>query len=192
MSAVLTLLRVTPHLCSDVKNKKVGVEEREQVYLMQLWLRLNPYSQLAIESRYLAAFLKLVYQPYMQFTQQRINELITEAEEFFETVEKLQAELIAEPYLKPDPYQCSVGELVKETIDLSCRFSDYIAGVVKSSTKAVQDAQDEYSFRPKINEVSAMIDMKSNAGKIMRKSTDGSFQLAKTAHNQVARVERMI
>jgi len=53
---------------------------REEELLMQFWYILNPYgNREKIEGRIIYVFLKLVYDPYWDGTQESMNQMIEEA-----------------------------------------------------------------------------------------------------------------
>jgi hypothetical protein len=90
---------------------------------------------------------------------------------------------------------------VKEMFDLSGNFKDYLHGHVKpladtQSTEPQHPELAECTFKPTINPLSVIIDQKQNksqmAGKIVRKSSNGIFDLKNNKDSYTSRIELMM
>lgn len=71
VGSVLGILKVCLYLnCQDSSVRmaqKIRVE-REELFLTNLWCHLNPFNGIGVEARYLVSFLNLVYNPFLELT----------------------------------------------------------------------------------------------------------------------------
>lgn len=62
-----------------------------------MWCLLNPFGTDFLEVRILYTFLKLVYDPYNDGSQEKLNQLIEEATKLVKDIKQLQRELVQDP-----------------------------------------------------------------------------------------------
>lgn len=62
-----------------------------------MWCLLNPFRTDFLEVRILYTFLKLVYDPYNDGSQEKLNQLIEEATKLVKDIKQLQRELVQDP-----------------------------------------------------------------------------------------------
>jgi hypothetical protein len=62
-----------------------------------LWCLLNPFRTDFLEVRILYTFLKLVYDPYNDGSQEKLNQLVEEATKLVKDIKQLQRELVQDP-----------------------------------------------------------------------------------------------
>jgi len=62
-----------------------------------LWCLLNPFRTDFLEVRILYTFLKLVYDPYNDGSQEKLNQMVEEATKLVKDIKQLQRELVQDP-----------------------------------------------------------------------------------------------
>lgn len=62
-----------------------------------MWCLLNPFRTDFLEVRILYTFLKLVYDPYNDGSQEKLNQLVEEATKLVKDIKQLQRELVQDP-----------------------------------------------------------------------------------------------
>ena len=148
---------------------------------MQFWYILNPYgNREKIEGRIIYVFLKLVYDPYWDGTQESMNQMIEEAKQLILDVKALQREQELACSLKTnDSITCNdlvevkdqiegvweVDDVIREMYSLSDRFIDYKYGMVQlpSNKQYYKNLQEnkELTFKPRINKISQEIEKRN-------------------------------
>jgi len=84
------MLRVVNFLFDeDISQVNLERSKREQEFTIHLWCLLNPFRTDFLEVRILYTFLKLVYDPYNDGSQEKLDHLIEEATKLVKEIKQL-------------------------------------------------------------------------------------------------------